>query len=144
MLVIRPYCSQDKAGVLKLWRDCGLTHPNNDPEKDIARKMKVDPQWFLVGLQDNELVATVMVGYDGHRGWINYLGVKPELQGKGVGRAIMHQAEIILRAAGCPKINLQVRKSNAGVIDFYQKLGFSVDECLSMGKRLEDDTRVDS
>ncbi|MBN2064440.1 MAG: GNAT family acetyltransferase [Sedimentisphaerales bacterium] len=141
MLVIRPYCPQDKPGVLKLWHDCGLTHPNNDPEKDIARKMAVNPQWFLVGLMDDELVATAMIGYDGHRGWINYLGVKPELQGTGLGRTMMKQAEIILRAAGCAKINLQVRKSNAGVIAFYEKLGFSVDECLSMGKRLEDDSQ---
>ncbi len=82
------------------------------------------------------MVATVMVGYDGHRGWINYLAVAPNLQRQGVGRQLMAAAESRLRERGCPKINLQVRRSNRGVIAFYERLGFSEDDVVSLGKRL--------
>ena len=80
-----------------------------------------------------------MAGYEGHRGWINYLAVAPEHQGKGLGRAMMAEAERLLREAGCPKINLQVRSANAKVIEFYRRLGYTVDDVVSLGKRLEDD-----
>jgi ribosomal protein S18 acetylase RimI-like enzyme len=80
-----------------------------------------------------------MVGYDGHRGWVNYLAVAPEHQRKGIARRLMEEAEIRLVAMGCPKINLQVRTSNTGVIKFYEKIGFKMDDVVSMGKRLIDD-----
>jgi ribosomal protein S18 acetylase RimI-like enzyme len=115
---------------------CDLTRPVNDPWKDIARKMKVNPELFLVGLISHKVVAPAMVGYEGHRGWINYLAVAPDHQRKGLGRQIMAEAEAKLLAAGCPKINLQVRTDNKNVIAFYESLGFAMDDVVSLGKRL--------
>jgi len=136
---IRPFDTTDEAAVIDLWHRCGLTRPWNDPARDIRRKLRVRPELFLVGVVGGEVVATVMAGYDGHRGWINYLGVAPERQREGLGRAIMAEAERLLREAGCPKINLQVRTSNAGAVEFYRRLGFVIDEVVSLGKRLERD-----
>jgi Acetyltransferases len=82
------------------------------------------------------IVATVMAGYEGHRGWINYLAVHPDCQRKGYGRMMMNRAEALLLELGCPKINLQVRVGNEGVIEFYRKLGYQIDQVVSLGKRL--------
>jgi ribosomal protein S18 acetylase RimI-like enzyme len=136
---IRPFEIADQASVISLWQRCGLTRPWNDPVKDIQRKLRVRPDLFLVGVLDGEIVATAMVGYEGHRGWISYLGVAPEHQRKGFGRAIMLEAERLLREAGCPKINLQVRSTNHAVIEFYERLGYALDDVVSLGKRLEHD-----
>ena len=136
---IRPYQQDDEAAVVSLWRRCDLVRPWNDPLKDIRRKLEVRPDLFLVGLLEGRVVACVMAGYEGHRGWLNYLAVAPEHRRHGVARAIVAEAERLLRAAGCPKINLQVRTSNQGVIDFYKRLGYSIDDVVSMGKRLEHD-----
>ncbi|HVS37801.1 MAG TPA: GNAT family acetyltransferase [Gemmataceae bacterium] len=138
-MLIRPFEMVDEEAVVALWERCGLTRPWNDPRKDIRRKMAVQPDGFLIGVVDGAIAATVMVGYEGHRGWIQYLGVDPRRQREGLGRAIMAEAERLLRAKGCPKINLQVRTSNAGVIEFYKRLGFVMDDVVSMGKRLERD-----
>lgn len=129
----------DTEAVIALWADCGLLNPKNDPRKDIARKMKDSPELFLVGELEGAIEAVVMAGYEGHRGWINYLGVRPRLQKQGLGREIMDEAEKRLRALGCPKINLQVRSTNTQVIAFYESLGFVEDKVLSLGKRLEQD-----
>ncbi len=137
-MTIRPYRSADEHEVLALWQECGLLGWS-DPRKDIARKQRVNPEWFLVGERAGQVVATCMVGYEGHRGWINFLAVAPSRQRGGHGRALMAEAERILRAAGCAKINLQVRTKNTQVIAFYEKLGFAVDEVVSLGKRLERD-----
>ena len=139
-LTIRPYNESDEDAVVSLWRQCGLTVPWNDPHKDICRKLAIQRDLFLVGLAENKIVASVMAGYEGHRGWINYLAVSPTCQKKGYGRLMMDEAEIRLRNLGCPKINLQVRTSNTGVIDFYKTLGYTIDEVVSMGKRLDPDT----
>jgi len=136
---IRPYAVEDEAAVISLWERCGLTRTWNDPRKDIRRKLAVRPDLFLVGVIDDEIVATAMAGYDGHRGWINYLGVSPERQRQGLGRQIMLEAERLLRETGCPKINLQVRTSNQKAIDFYRRIGFAIDDVMSLGKRLESD-----
>ena len=138
-MLIRPFETSDEDAVVALWERCGLTRPWNDPRKDIRRKLRVRPDHFLVGVMDGEIAATVMVGYEGHRGWIQYLGVDPRRQRTGLGRAIVAEAERLLRAEGCPKINLQVRTSNVGVIEFYKRLGFGMDDVVSMGKRLEHD-----
>ena len=129
----------DEAALVSLWRSCDLVRPWNDPAKDIGRKLAVRPDLFLVGVLDGQIIACVMAGYEGHRGWLNYLAVAPEHQRRGYARAIVDEAERLLRQAGCPKINLQVRNSNRGVIEFYRKLGYSVDDVVSMGKRLEND-----
>jgi ribosomal protein S18 acetylase RimI-like enzyme len=132
---IRPYAQSDEPGVLEVWRECGLIVSQNDPVADIRRKLRVNPEWFLVGEIDGEIVATCMAGYEGHRGWINYLGVLPRLQRSGLAASIMAEAEKRLREAGCPKINLQVRSTNSAVIEFYQRLGYSIDPVTSLGKR---------
>jgi ribosomal protein S18 acetylase RimI-like enzyme len=138
-LVIRPFDPSDEKSVINLWIDCGLVVPWNNPQRDIQRKLKVQAEGFLVALADGQIIATVMAGYDGHRGWINYLAVNPRYRYNGIGRRMMEAAEIYLRAAGCPKINLQVRSSNAGVIEFYNRIGFKTDDVVSLGKRLEPD-----
>lgn len=136
---IRPYRPADEDAVVALWERCDLTRPWNDPRKDIRRKLAVRPDLFLVGVIDDQVVATAMAGYDGHRGWINYLAVAPERRRQGLGRAIVAEAERLLRACGCPKINLQVRTANTEVIEFYRRLGFVLDDVVSLGKRLEHD-----
>lgn len=136
---IRPYNPDDEKAVVALWRRCDLVRPWNDPYRDIQRKLVVRPDLFLVGIVDGQVVATVMGGYEGHRGWLNYLAVDPEFQRRGHGRAIVAEAERLLQKAGCPKINLQIRTSNEGVIEFYRRLGYAVDDVVSMGKRLEHD-----
>ncbi len=136
---IRTYEERDQSAVIALWRECGLVVPHNDPAKDIARKLEVDRDLFLVGVSQHNIIATVMGGYEGHRGWINYLAVKPGEQRKGYGQQIMQAVETALRAKGCPKINLQVRNSNQAVIAFYNALGYSDDRVIGLGKRLEQD-----
>ncbi len=136
---IRPYQSEDQDAVISLWLACDLVRPWNDPVKDIRRKVPVGPDLFLVGLLDEKLIASVMAGYEGHRGWLNYLAVAPQHQRRGYGRAIVAEAERLLRQAGCPKINLQVRTPNRQAIEFYRRIGYSIDDVVSMGKRLEPD-----
>jgi ribosomal protein S18 acetylase RimI-like enzyme len=135
----RGYRESDQDAVVELWRLCGLIVPWNDPMKDIDRKLRTQRDMFLVGLLDSRLVGTVMAGYEGHRGWINYLAVAPDCRRSGLGRRLIEEAETRLRALGCPKINLQVRRSNATVIEFYERVGYSVDDVVSMGRRLEVD-----
>jgi ribosomal protein S18 acetylase RimI-like enzyme len=136
---IKRYEPRDEESVVRLWTECGLVVPWNNPRRDIQRKLQVQADMFLVACVDDQVVATVMAGYEGHRGWINYLAVSPPCQRAGVGRRMMEEAEALLRAAGCPKINLQVRSTNAGVIEFYKRIGFKVDDVVSLGKRLEPD-----
>lgn len=140
-MIVRAFEPSDEPSVIELWRRCDLTRPWNDPNKDIARKLKVRPDLFLIGDIDGAIVATAMVGYDGHRGWINYLGVDPDHRRKGLAKQIMSEAERLLRAEGCSKINLQVRSSNSQAIEFYREIGFAVDDVVSMGKRLESDEK---
>ncbi|MHC5059941.1 MAG: GNAT family acetyltransferase [Planctomycetota bacterium] len=140
-LYIRPYQDGDEKDVIQLWQNCNLVVPWNDPKSDIERKLKINPDLFLVGLIEGKVVATTMGGYEGHRGWINYLAVSPKIRRKGIGRKMVEEVEVELRKLGCPKINVQIRSSNQDVIEFYGKIGFSVDEVVSMGKRLVDDLK---
>lgn len=133
---IRPFQSSDQPAVIALWHDCGLTRPWNNPARDIARKLSTQPELFLVGLADGNIIATAMAGYDGHRGWVNYLAVAPNQQKLARGRAMMAHVEQQLLERGCPKINLQVRASNAQALGFYAALGYAQDEVVSLGKRL--------
>ena len=135
-ITVRPFEPADEAAVIALWHACNLVVLWNDPARDIACKMQVNPELFLVAVEGGRVVGTVMVGYDGHRGWINYLGVLPQLRRRGVGRLLMREAEARLRERGCPKINLQVRTSNTEVIEFYKRIGFKEDAVVSFGKRL--------
>ncbi|WP_417534757.1 GNAT family acetyltransferase [Marinobacterium stanieri] len=136
---IEVFAEQHRQALIALWTECGLVVPQNDPNKDIDRKLQVGADLFLLGVLDGEVVASVMGGYEGHRGWINYLAVKPSHQRKGYGQAMMAAVETRLREKGCPKINLQVRSTNTAVIAFYDALGYGNDNVVGLGKRLESD-----
>ncbi|WAK01542.1 GNAT family acetyltransferase [Methylobacter sp. YRD-M1] len=136
---MRPFEAKDQYSVVKLWQECNLIVPWNDPYKDIQRKLKVDPDLFIVGETAGEVIATVMGGYEGHRGWINYLAVSPAHQRKGYGRQLMEFVEVLIKQKGSPKINIQVRQANTDVIKFYEAIGYKNDNVVSLGKRLESD-----
>lgn len=135
-MLIRSFRPADEAAVIALWQACGLTRPWNDPARDIARKLLVQPELFLVAEVEGSVVASAMAGYDGHRGWVNYLGVAPAWRGRGFARALMARVETELLALGCPKLNLQVRADNAAALGFYAALGYGQDAAVSLGKRL--------
>lgn len=135
---IRAFEEGDTDEVVALWRRCGLTRPWNDPHRDIARKLEVQRELFLVGVEDGNgaVIATIMAGYEGHRGWVNYLAVHPDARGAGHGRTLMNEVEALLLARGCPKVNLQVRGDNTDALAFYAAIGYGVDDAVSLGKRL--------
>ena len=139
MMKIRSYQPNDEKKVIQFWVDCGLVAPQNNPIRDIQRKRCVNPEWFLVGELDGAIIASCMAGYEGHRGWINYLAVLPPFQRKGYGNEIMQRVEKLLSDAGCPKVNLQIRATNHAVVQFYKSIGYQVEEMVSMGKRIEFD-----
>jgi len=136
-MTVRAFVPADEDQVVDLWRRCGLTRPWNDPHADIARKRTTQPELFLVLELDG--VVAAMGGYDGHRGWVNYLAVAPDRRHQGLGRVLMTELEQLLAARGCPKLNLQVRADNAAAIAFYTGLGYGRDDVVSLGKRLIDD-----
>ena len=138
-MIIRPFENDDRQAVIKLWRRCGLVVAWNDPQADIDRKLRVDPEMFVVGIAGSRLVATAMGGYDGHRGSLYYLAVDLEQQGRGYGRKIVDFLADLLEQRGCPKLNIMVRSSNTRMIDFYHRLGFKTDEVVCLGKRLIED-----
>jgi ribosomal protein S18 acetylase RimI-like enzyme len=135
-MLIKQYKPEYETTVIALWRKCNLTRPPNDPKKDIERKLKVNPELFLVGLINGKVVATVMGGYEGHRGWVNYLGIDPAYRKKGLGRKMMAAIEEKLLALGCPKLNLQVLAANTEAMKFYERIGYKKDDVVSLGKRL--------
>jgi ribosomal protein S18 acetylase RimI-like enzyme len=135
-MLIRPYAEGDADEVVALWRLCGLIRPWNDPRRDIERKLNVQRELFLVGVEADAVIGTAMAGYDGHRGWVNYLAVDPSAQGQGHARALMAEVERLLIDLGCPKLNLQVRADNHDALGFYAAIGYDVDAVTSLGKRL--------
>jgi ribosomal protein S18 acetylase RimI-like enzyme len=139
-MLVNPYVATDQSGVIDLWKRCELTRPWNDPRKDIQRKLSEQPELFLVGKIGGAIVATVMGGFDRHRGWVSYLAVAPEHRKQGLGRVLMQHVEGALQARGCPKINIQVRSTNAAALAFYRRIGYGTDDVVSLGKRLIPDT----
>ena len=137
---IRPIESSDHQQLIDLWLKCGLARSWNNPEKDIQRKLHVQPELLLGAFQGDQLVGSIMAGYDGHRGWMNYLGVLPNFQRQGIGKKLVEAAENGLTKLGCPKVNLQLRCSNFAAQHFYRKIGYGEDAALSFGKRLEFDS----
>ena len=127
----------DREAVVELWRRCGLTRPWNDPREDLARALAAADATVLVGDSEGGVVASVMVGFDGHRGWIYYLAVDPALQRQGLGRAMMRAAEQWLRDRGAPKLQLMVREDNTQALDFYARLGLERQVVVVLGKRLD-------
>jgi ribosomal protein S18 acetylase RimI-like enzyme len=145
MIEIRSFSpGDDEDAVIALWQECGLTRPHNDPRRDIRRKLLVQGELFLVGVSEATLVATVMAGYDGHRGWLNYLAVHPSCRRRGLGRQLVEAAEARLRTLGCAKINLQVRDDNMQAVAFYHRIGFLPDRVVCLGKRLVVDHQQDT
>lgn len=136
MMKIRQFQSSDKEAVIRLWHECNLVVPWNDPEKDIQRKLDAGSEYFLVGECEAKLMASVMGGYDGHRGYVNYLVIAPGFRNRGFAHMMMSEIETRLKAAGCPKINLMVRKTNIDIVEFYESLGYRADESVILGKRL--------
>jgi ribosomal protein S18 acetylase RimI-like enzyme len=135
---IRPFQVADTNAVVALWSNVfGYPQPRNAPENVIRQKMSVQPELFFVAVLDGIPVGTVMGGYDGHRGWVYSLAVRPEVRRQGIGSALMRHVEHELTRRGCPKINLQVVASNAATVAFYSKLGYVVEERISMGKVTE-------
>jgi ribosomal protein S18 acetylase RimI-like enzyme len=137
--VLRSYRPGDREALVSLWSICELTRPWNNPHRDIDRKLARDGDNLLVLEQGGQLIASVMVGYEGHRGWVNYLAVHPDHRRQGLGRLLMDVAERRLRDLGCAKVNLQVRASNKTATEFYRQVGYTVDDVVSLGRRLEDD-----
>jgi ribosomal protein S18 acetylase RimI-like enzyme len=138
MMDIRPYKSTDSDDVITLW---GVVFPNapshNDPASDIQSKMKTQPELFFVAVDEGSLVGTAMSGFDGHRGWVYYVAVHPDYRRRGIGSALMKKVEGALTEMGCSKLNLQIRVGNAQVQSFYDSLGYSLEERISMGKKLD-------
>jgi ribosomal protein S18 acetylase RimI-like enzyme len=135
-IVIRLFADADREAVVRLWNACGLVVPWNDPARDIARKLARQRQMFLVAEQDGRIVGSVMAGFDGHRGSVNYLAVDPNHRKRGIARRLMSEAERLLTEAGCPKLNVMVRRSNPAATGFYDALGYAPDDVLVYGKRL--------
>jgi len=134
---IRVFEGADEPQVIALWREVFRDDPPwNEPSEMIRRKLTVQPELFLVAVVEERVIGTVLAGFDGVRGWIHHLCVSRENRRAGVGRALMRRAEIGLAAMDCPKINLQVRATNAAVVAFYEALGYSVEARASLGKRI--------
>jgi ribosomal protein S18 acetylase RimI-like enzyme len=136
-LAIAPIGDADVAGVIALWQACGLTRPWNDPAADIALARQGSNATVLIGRDGVSIVATVLVGHDGHRGWVYYLAVDPDRRQTGYGSVMMDAAENWLRERGIEKLQLLVRPDNTRVKDFYQSLGYSMQERIIYAKWLD-------
>lgn len=149
-IVLREYAPADEDAVVALWHETGLTRPWNDPRADIRRKLTVQPELFLVAVEQPDdgtaetVVGTVMAGYDGHRGWLYYLASAPSHRGLGVGRTLVTEAERLLEAMGCPKVQLMVRPGNEIVFAFYDGAGYERFDIAMTGKRLIIDAPVEA
>ena len=133
---IRQFAPNDTNRVIFIWEQCDLVRDWNNPNFDIQRKLNFQKELFFVGLLNDEIIATAMFGYDGHRGWLNYFAVLPNFQKRGFGKRLMTFGEMVLKEKGCPKLNLQIRNDNTKAINFYQNVGYKEDAAISFGKRL--------
>jgi ribosomal protein S18 acetylase RimI-like enzyme len=136
-LQIRPFRKEDSKAVIVLWSSVFKNDPPwNEPSRIIEKKSAYQAELFLVGTCDKNVIATVLGGYDGFRGWIYHLAVAAQFQRRGVAKLMMAAIEEKLKELGCIKINLQIRSSNQDVINFYRKLGYTIEDHISMGKHL--------
>ncbi|WP_158936333.1 GNAT family acetyltransferase [Burkholderia sp. S171] len=140
-MIIRIFDERDTQDVLALWAQAFPEYatpgkPQRDPRLSIRNKLAMQPEFFFVGLLAERLIGTVMVGYDGHRGWMYSLAVAEDQRGNGYARALVQHAERALAAIGCPKLNLQIMANKPETQAFYAKLGYQMDEVVSFGKRL--------
>jgi ribosomal protein S18 acetylase RimI-like enzyme len=136
-LAIADIADADVEVVIALWQRCGSTRPWNDPAADIALARRGPNSTVLVGRDGDRVVASVMVGHDGHRGWVYYVTVDPDRRHQGFGRSIMNAAEAWLRARGILKLQLMVRKDNAKVHSFYRSIGYYEQETVTFAKWLD-------
>ena len=137
-LQIRSYRDADEDDVVRLWKSVFSNDPPwNEPTTVIRRKMDVQPELFLVAVLDGLVVGTTLAGFDGCRGWIHHVAVDPGARRRGVGSLLVREAATRLGEVGCPKLNLQVRDSNESAVRFYESLGFSVEDRVSMAQLLE-------
>ena len=142
-LIIDIFDPDDEAEVIRLWQECGLVVPWNNPQTDIKRKLEDSPELFFVGRLDGVIAASCMAGYDGHRGWVYFLAVARLHRRKGFAAKLMHHVEATLVELGCPKLELMVRESNTDVISFYREIGFDLDPVRILSKRLIEDEEHD-
>jgi ribosomal protein S18 acetylase RimI-like enzyme len=133
-LVIRPFKIEDTDGVLAVWASAGIPPDGRNQRADIQKKLRHSPDSFFIGVFEGTVAAAVIAGYDGHRGWIYRLAVRPEFQRRGIGSAMVEHAESWLRQQGCPKMKLQIEPGRADVVEFYRKLGFETQELIDMSK----------
>lgn len=137
MVTIRPFALRDTESVISLWQEAGLTRSWNNPHLDIQRKLTVQPELFLLAVDErDEVIGSVMAGYDGHRGWLYYLASDPAHRRKGIARSLVEHAEEKLIEMGCPKVQLMVRPGNETTMGFYDALGYEQFEVGATGKRL--------
>ncbi len=139
MIAISPLREHLHGDAVALWRQTGLTRPWNDPDADLRRAVTGSASTVLGAVEDGRLVATAMVGHDGHRGWVYYLAVTPASQRRGLGRRMMQACEQWVHAHGVPKVQLMVRTDNRAVVAFYERLGYSDGQVLVLGRRLDGD-----
>lgn len=133
---VRPARDEDVEALVALWEACGLTRPWNDAKEDIAFARGGPASDVLVAVREGRIVASAMIGHDGHRGAVYYVAADPALRGQGLGRLIMDAAEQWLATRGVWKLNLMVRRGNEGTMGFYTELGYGQDEVVVMSKRL--------
>jgi ribosomal protein S18 acetylase RimI-like enzyme len=134
---VRAYQDADEAAVIALWNEVlPDSAPHNDPATSLRKKVAVERDLLFVATVGGAVVGTVMGGYDGHRGWVYSVAVSPTHRRAGIGTALLRRLEQALVERGCLKVNLQVRASNAAVVAFYRTLGYTIEERVSMGKRL--------
>lgn len=137
--IVRSFVAEDRPALEQLWSEVFPDDPPaNNPAGLIDRKLLVQPELILVAERNAVLVGAIMAGFDGVRGWLHHLAVAKSHRRQGIARLLVQTAESELKRLGCPKVNLQVRSTNASVVAFYQSLGYSVEERISMGRRLTD------
>lgn len=134
---IRKFKTDDTEQVVRLWDECGLLHPPNNPYLEIRNKAAFQPDLFFVGEKDGRVMASVMVGFEGRRGWINSLAVLPEYQGNGYGKSLVEHSLKLLKKIGAPKVNLLIRPTNTKVQAFYEKCGFEFEDVTLMSHRFK-------
>ena len=134
---ISVYKDSDEREVAQLWLTVFSDAPVwNKPSEDIKRKLEIQRELFYVAKIEGKVVGTAMAGYDGHRGWVYYVATLPEYRRQGIGKALMDTVEKGLSKIGCPKLNLQVRSGNYEAVEFYRRLGYDIEDRVSMAKRL--------
>lgn len=136
-IAISPASAGDRVEVVALWHAAGLTRPWNDPRADFDLALAGPASQILLAREGAALRGSVMVGFDGHRGWVYYLAVDPARRGEGIGRMLMQASEQWLTARGCPKIQLMVRGDNAPARGFYAALGYELQDVVTIGRRLD-------